>query len=106
MVLCKTPWPVMINQINEDFGFHQKALALRQQRPEVLATNIANSDTPNYKARDIDFASALSQALDATTRLPATQLTDRTSVVSGKGVSVRVDLGGRRSIKKKMINDK
>src|SRR3546814_12753137 len=75
MVLCKTPWPVMINQINEDFGFHQKALALRQQRQEVLATNIANSDTPNYTARDIDFASALSQAMDATTRLPATQLT-------------------------------
>lgn len=75
MVLCKIPWSVMINQINEDFGFYQKALALRQQRQEVLATNIANSDTPNYKARDIDFASALSQAMDEPRRLPDTQLT-------------------------------
>lgn len=65
----------MINQINEDFGFYQKALALRQQRQEVLATNIANSDTPNYKARDIDFASALSQAMGEPRRLPDTQLT-------------------------------
>ena len=39
-------------------GIHEKALGFRAQRAEVLANNIANADTPNYKARDLDFQSA------------------------------------------------
>ncbi|WP_044870420.1 flagellar basal body rod protein FlgB [Pseudomonas sp. LFM046] len=42
-------------------GIHQQALGFRAQRGEVLANNIANADTPNYKARDLDFASVLAQ---------------------------------------------
>ena len=44
------------------FGQFEQALRLRAQRNELLASNIANADTPNYKARDIDFASALKTA--------------------------------------------
>jgi len=40
-------------------GIHQQALAVRTQRTELLASNIANVDTPGYKAKDIDFKSAL-----------------------------------------------
>ncbi|WAJ36099.1 flagellar basal body rod protein FlgB [Pseudomonas sp. GOM7] len=40
-------------------GIHEQALGFRAQRAEVLANNIANADTPNYKARDLDFASVL-----------------------------------------------
>jgi flagellar basal-body rod protein FlgB len=40
-------------------GIHEKALGFRGQRAEVLANNMANADTPNYKARDLDFASVL-----------------------------------------------
>ena len=40
-------------------GLHEKALAFRAERAAVLANNIANADTPNYKARDLDFASVL-----------------------------------------------
>ena len=40
-------------------GIHDKAINMRSQRAELLASNIANSDTPGYKARDIDFKSAL-----------------------------------------------
>ncbi|MFP3998168.1 flagellar basal body rod protein FlgB [Pseudomonas capeferrum] len=40
-------------------GIHEKALDFRAQRAEVLANNIANADTPNYKARDMDFSSVL-----------------------------------------------
>ncbi|WP_028240724.1 flagellar basal body rod protein FlgB [Stutzerimonas azotifigens] len=40
-------------------GIHEKALGFRSQRAEVLANNLANADTPNYKARDLDFASVL-----------------------------------------------
>ncbi|MBA1200813.1 flagellar basal body rod protein FlgB [Pseudomonas capeferrum] len=40
-------------------GIHERALNFRAQRAEVLANNIANADTPNYKARDMDFSSML-----------------------------------------------
>lgn len=40
-------------------GIHDDALMLRGRRAEVLANNIANADTPNFKARDIDFAAVL-----------------------------------------------
>ena len=43
-------------------GIHQQALAVRARRAEYLASNIANADTPGYKARDIDFRQAFSQA--------------------------------------------
>ncbi len=41
------------------FAVHEQALKMRAERNEVLSSNIANADTPNYKARDLDFASAL-----------------------------------------------
>ena len=43
-------------------GIHDKALAVRSQRAEVLANNIANADTPGYQARDLDFGDFLAQA--------------------------------------------
>ena len=43
-------------------GVHAAALKLRSQRTEVLAANLANADTPGYRARDIDFKSALAAA--------------------------------------------
>lgn len=53
----------MINKLDEALRFHQTALSLRGARQELLASNIANADTPGYKARDIDFASALQNAI-------------------------------------------
>ncbi len=44
------------------FGIHGKALQLRSQRLELIASNIANASTPGYKARDIDFDTALKDA--------------------------------------------
>jgi flagellar basal-body rod protein FlgB len=41
------------------FGVHGAALEVRAQRMNVLASNIANASTPNFKARDIDFSQAL-----------------------------------------------
>ena len=46
-------------------GIHDKTLALRSKRAEMLASNIANADTPGYKARDIDFASALKNVTES-----------------------------------------
>ena len=45
-------------------GIHARALAARSERAELLATNIANADTPGYKARDLDFASVLGVATE------------------------------------------
>jgi flagellar basal-body rod protein FlgB len=45
-------------------GIHEKALNFRAQRAEVLANNITNADTPNYKARDLDFSSVLAAEND------------------------------------------
>lgn len=53
----------MAGRIDNELRFHQTALSLRAARHELLASNIANADTPNYKARDIDFASALQTAM-------------------------------------------
>ncbi len=52
---------MVLNKLDSAFGFHQNALRIRAQRQEVIAANIANADTPNYKARDVDFKSAMQQ---------------------------------------------
>ena len=48
-----------------DHDFQQVAMGLRTYRQQVIASNIANADTPGYKARDIDFETALSKASNA-----------------------------------------
>lgn len=53
----------MASRIDEAFAFQQKALNLRAYRQQVLASNIANADTPNYQARDFNFSAVLQDAL-------------------------------------------
>lgn len=55
----------MLNRLDDMLNFHTQALRVREQRQQVLASNIANADTPNYKARDLDFKTALRGALAA-----------------------------------------
>jgi flagellar basal-body rod protein FlgB len=54
-----------MDKLDALFDFNATALRVRAQRQEILAANIANTDTPNYKARDIDFAASLKKALEA-----------------------------------------
>lgn len=53
----------MIDKLDAALSFHQAALSIRAQRQELIAANIANADTPNYKARDLDFSAALNAAM-------------------------------------------
>lgn len=53
----------MLNRLDDMLNFHAQALKLRDQRQQVLASNIANADTPHFKARDLDFKAALRGAL-------------------------------------------
>ena len=48
--------------IDKALGISPQVVALRAQRMNLLSSNIANADTPGYKARDIDFAAAMRQA--------------------------------------------
>lgn len=54
----------MLDKLDAALRFGTEALNLRAQRQEILASNIANADTPGYQARDIDFASQLSKVLE------------------------------------------
>ena len=61
----------MLSRIDRELNVSQTALGLRAYRQEMLASNIANADTPHFKARDIDFGSSLKAALG---KAPAGQL--------------------------------
>ena len=64
----------MALNLDSYLGVHQDALKLQSKRTEVIANNLANSDTPGYKARDIDFRAAMASAggTDATVKLATT----------------------------------
>lgn len=64
----------MLNRLDETLNFHAQALRVREQRQQVLASNIANADTPNYKARDLDFKSTLEGALKGAATTAGTRL--------------------------------
>lgn len=55
----------MIDKLSGYLDHHQEALSLRHERQKVLANNIANADTPNYKARDFDFSAELDRAMES-----------------------------------------
>jgi flagellar basal-body rod protein FlgB len=57
----------MLNGLDDFLAPRMAALGLRAQRLETLASNVANADTPGYKARDFDFPSALQSALSRST---------------------------------------
>ncbi|MEK8034634.1 flagellar basal body rod protein FlgB [Ideonella sp. DXS29W] len=57
-----------VNRLTQKLDFHAQALTLRAERQRVIASNIANADTPGYQAREMDFTTALQAA---TGRLPA-----------------------------------
>jgi flagellar basal-body rod protein FlgB len=60
------------------FGIHANALALRQERMQLLASNVANADTPGYKAQDLNFAQAL-KAVSGDPSVPGLTLAGRSA---------------------------
>lgn len=80
-------------KLDDAFGIHEQSLKLHARRAEVLASNIANADTPGYKARDFDFRSILKQEMTQPTRMAATQqghFQMDTGVVSASEMAYRV----------------
>src|ERR687884_533811 len=54
-----------MNRLTNQLDFQAQALVLRSERQRLIASNIANADTPGYVARDMDFAQALKEATGA-----------------------------------------
>ena len=78
-------------------GIHEQALLIRAQRAGLLADNLANADTPNFKARDIDFRAALSDQLagarfQGASRTHPGHLADDTLSLGGNDLQYRVPL--------------
>lgn len=53
----------MLDRLTDSLDFHARALTLRAERQQLIASNIANADTPGYHARDFDFSRALREAV-------------------------------------------
>ncbi len=80
----------MIDRLEQDLSTIRNAMGVRGYRQELLASNIANADTPYYKARDVDFKSALGAAMGnrtAATVAPVTLERTQAGHLSGNGES-------------------
>jgi flagellar basal-body rod protein FlgB len=77
----------MIGKLDEALRFHETVLSLRAQRQQLLASNIANADTPNYKAKDINFNSAFQDALSRHGAAPAMLTKTASSHLNGSNHS-------------------
>ncbi|MGZ0018299.1 flagellar basal body rod protein FlgB [Nitrosomonas sp. wSCUT-2] len=71
----------MINKLDKELNYHHQALSLRVARQELLSSNVANADTPNFKAKDIDFNSLLNQKLSSTSNLQGKLALNTTSTM-------------------------
>lgn len=78
--------------LDNTFGIHAQALQVKSRRLEVLAKNIANADTPNFKAKDIDFKAVLSIEQQQETLMRSTQQShfDRGDPLLASGEMFRV----------------
>ena len=63
----------MAINFDQALGIHPQALAMHEKRSEVIGANLANTDTANYKARDIDFKSLLKQSMSDNASIVRTQ---------------------------------
>jgi flagellar basal-body rod protein FlgB len=75
----------MIDRLTQSLDFHATALLLRSERSRALASNIANADTPHYKARDIDFRQTLERATGVRRDLAGAGAPLRAAMVDGHG---------------------
>jgi flagellar basal-body rod protein FlgB len=73
----------MLNRLNDALNFHGQALTLRSERQRLLASNIANADTPGYIARDMNFAQALREATGAGQNGASTLATSKAGHMAG-----------------------
>ncbi|MDP4609394.1 MAG: flagellar basal body rod protein FlgB [Burkholderiaceae bacterium] len=76
--------------LNNALGIHERALHARSQRLELLAQNIANADTPHFKARDIDFKKVMAGQMDQPMQATNSQHFSAGELPSNDGLVYRV----------------
>ncbi|QSP94112.1 flagellar basal body rod protein FlgB [Marinobacter salinisoli] len=67
----------MAISFDKALGIHEQALQTRVKRAEVLANNLANADTPGFKARDVDFKAMMQRAQESTSGFAMNRTDDR-----------------------------
>jgi len=82
----------MLNRLTDALNFQAQALTLRSERQRLLASNIANADTPGYVARDMDFAQALREATGASERPAALAASQPGHVAAAAGARAKPNL--------------
>jgi flagellar basal-body rod protein FlgB len=87
----------MHSVLDNYLGIHAQALALEAQRTDVLAANLANVDTPNYKARDMDFKAALAAASGQSDASTLTLTTTNGADLTNAGTPAAADGGAATS---------
>jgi flagellar basal-body rod protein FlgB len=88
----------MLERIDPSLAFQAEALKLRSQRQQLLATNIANADTPQFKAVDFDFARALSDATRAAQRNASDSSSASASTASKPVLDIQQRVGTKASL--------
>jgi flagellar basal-body rod protein FlgB len=76
----------MMNRLTDKIDFHGQALSLRSERQRLIASNIANADTPGYVARDMNFAQALREATGAV-KAATTLVTSQPGHIAGSAAA-------------------
>ena len=86
----------MLNRLTDTLDFQSQALGLRSQRQRLIASNIANADTPGYVAREMDFAAALRAASGRTASAPALATTVSGHIAQPQGAAGAAGVVGLR----------
>lgn len=81
-----------MNRLTDAMNFQAQALTLRAERQRLLASNIANADTPGYQSRDMDFAKALREATSPAAETSNQTLTQRTQGALQNSLSAMTSL--------------
>ena len=84
----------MFANMTRGLDFHSKALVLRGERQRVIASNMANADTPGYVARDLNFKEAMATATGNTSELSTRQLATSSSATSPAANARHIALPG------------
>ena len=82
----------MLNRLTDTLNFQGQALVLRSERQRLLASNIANADTPGYQARDINFAQALKEATGGAAAPATLQATQAGHIAAATGARAEPNL--------------
>jgi flagellar basal-body rod protein FlgB len=88
----------MLQRLTDTLSFQAEALALRSERQRLIASNIANAETPGYVARDFDFASALREATTSAAQASSGDASGAPALARRQGAMLRYALPAQTNL--------